>query len=402
MPGGGGGTSGSIAPPFLEPQDKKEKADSARMMLQGKEMSEEEMVKRTKPLIDEFLSNSDFKEASQCVVELALPSTVIFFITAAINQVLERSSQARHLVGQLLRDLVCRRIISAEQYTKGLKSILENADDFAIDIPRIWEYLGELIGPMIQDGCIPLSYLREVVEPCVVSGTAGKLLSAVLHGAARNLGSIKVGEMWKKSGIQWMEFLPSGQNIDKFIEENKLQFTVSVAESLPDAQLSMEQIKEKIEFLLQKKRATNEEILDWVEIYVGEERRKNSQFIRALISAIVENAIVGEGNSCKLSDSVITQRTEVLQKYLDSNEDLELQALFGLQALVNKLEHPKGLLLDTFNVLYDLDLISDEAFKKWEQSTDPAEQEGKGVALKSVMTFFTWLKEAEEESEEST
>ncbi|XP_022249627.1 eukaryotic translation initiation factor 4 gamma 3-like isoform X2 [Limulus polyphemus] len=396
LPGGGEG--------FLESkpvsQDQKERTEP-KMLLKGKDMSEDEIETRTKPLIDEFLHSCDFKEATHCFIELTSPTTVSYFISAAINQVLERSSQARLLVGQFLHDLVRSNIIPAEMYIKGLKSILENADDYAIDIPRIWEYLGELIGPMIQDGSIPLSFLKEAAEPCVASGTAGKLLSAVLHAAAGKLGSIKTGELWKKSGLQWTECLSCKQNVEKFIEENKLQFTVSETEPLPDAQLSIEQIKKKLDFLLQKQKASNEEILDWIEVHVGEERCKNSQFIRALTTAVVESAIEGEGNNCRFNNSAVSDRLSIFKKYLDNKEDLELQALYGLQALVNRLEHPKGLLLDMFNIFYDLDIISDEAYIRWEQSSDPAEQEGRGVALKSVVPFFTWLKEAEEESADS-
>lgn len=50
-----------------------------------------------------------------------------------------------------------------------------------------------------------------------------------------------------------------------------------------------------------------------------------------------------------------------------------------------------------FDALYDEDVIKEEAFYEWETSKDPAEQTGKGVALKSVTAFFTWLREAEEE-----
>lgn len=52
-----------------------------------------------------------------------------------------------------------------------------------------------------------------------------------------------------------------------------------------------------------------------------------------------------------------------------------------------------------FNTLYDEDVIEEEVFYKWESSKDPAEQTGKGVALKSVTGFFTFLRNAEEESD---
>lgn len=62
---------------------------------------------------------------------------------------------------------------------------------------------------------------------------------------------------------------------------------------------------------------------------------------------------------------------------------------------------PPDLLRMFFDCLYDEDVISEDAFYKWESSKDPAEQHGKGVALKSVTAFFTWLREAEEESEDN-
>lgn len=43
-------------------------------------------------------------------------------------------------------------------------------------------------------------------------------------------------------------------------------------------------------------------------------------------------------------------------------------------------------------------MISSSSFIAWEKSTDSAEQAGKGVALKSLTTFFTALCEADEDS----
>jgi translation initiation factor 4G len=66
-----------------------------------------------------------------------------------------------------------------------------------------------------------------------------------------------------------------------------------------------------------------------------------------------------------------------------------------------KLEHPNKLLHSIFDKLYDEEVVSESGFFAWEANDDPAEQEGKGVALKSCTQFFTWLKEAEEEEEDT-
>ena len=56
-----------------------------------------------------------------------------------------------------------------------------------------------------------------------------------------------------------------------------------------------------------------------------------------------------------------------------------------------------GFLRLIFDVLYDEDVISEDTFYAWQNSTEPVEQAGKGVAIKSVTRFFAWLGEADED-----
>lgn len=60
-----------------------------------------------------------------------------------------------------------------------------------------------------------------------------------------------------------------------------------------------------------------------------------------------------------------------------------------------------GLLCAIFQDLYDNNIFSYESFIAWETSKDPAEQVGKGVALKSLTSFYTSLKESESSCDES-
>jgi len=39
----------------------------------------------------------------------------------------------------------------------------------------------------------------------------------------------------------------------------------------------------------------------------------------------------------------ISRRTDVLMKYINHDRDLELQALYAVQAYVHQLQHPRGL-----------------------------------------------------------
>ena len=62
--------------------------------------------------------------------------------------------------------------------------MLQYAEDMEIDIPKIWQYLGELISPMIQDGSVPLGFLKKAAAPLVPNNKAGVLMAAVLHDAS--------------------------------------------------------------------------------------------------------------------------------------------------------------------------------------------------------------------------
>lgn len=366
----------------------------------AKQLTVEEMEKKTISILDEFLHIQDIKEAILCVEELNSPSTLHTFVSSALNHVLERSEVARQQTGHLLHDLVKKEVVSVQSYLKGLDEILQFAEDMEIDIPKIWQYFGELIGPMIQDGSVPLSFLRQACEPLKASNKAGKLVSEVLHDASHREGHKKVGDLWRNSGLQWSDFVPA-EEVKQFLKDKKLEFTDGDGSqpSTPTATIPIEKVQEKLVGLLTKQGATNEEVFDWIEANLDEKATKTKGFVRALMTSVCSSAISGSGNSAKVDPREIKNRGALLQKYLDHQAEFELQALFALQALVHKLEHPPGVLRTLFDTLYDEDIISEDAFNHWEKNTDPAEQEGKGVAMKQVVQFFTWLREAEDASD---
>jgi len=116
---------------------------------------------------------------------------------------------------------------------------------------------------------------------------------------------------------------------------------------------------------------------------------------------VLEACLEGKENLVTLDQAKLTRMSGVLKPYLDAQKDREVQALYSLQALVHRLEHPNKLLHSIFDVLYEVELISEDAFIDWEESTEVGEQEGKGVALKSCTQFFQWLRTAEEDDPEA-
>ncbi|XP_042912789.2 eukaryotic translation initiation factor 4 gamma 3-like, partial [Parasteatoda tepidariorum] len=119
------------------------------------------------------------------------------------------------------------------------------------------------------------------------------------------------------------------------------------------------------------------------------------KFIRALVSAVHENAIKDTTSGWELDVTKLKKRISILTPYIDNNENLELQALYAIQSLMNQQNQSKGILRQIFDIFYDDNVITEESFKNWEQSDDINEVEGKGVALHSLKSFFTWLKETD-------
>ncbi|XP_051735410.1 eukaryotic translation initiation factor 4 gamma 3 isoform X7 [Ctenopharyngodon idella] len=368
--------------------------------------AEEDMERRSKSIIDEFLHINDYKEAVQCVEELEQPAMLYVFVRVGVDSTLERSQITRDHMGQLLYQLLHAGILLKLQFFKGFSETLEIADDMAIDIPHIWLYLAELVTPVLREGGISMRELfSEFSKPLLPVGRAGILFSEILHLLCKQMSHRKVGSLWRDSGLSWADFIPETEDVHSFITEHKLDFTLSDGSNLTEAvskrTLSPEELNKQLEKLLLEDMAGDEQIFDWVEANLDESEMSSPPFLRALMTAVCKAAVKTEGSSCKVDLTIIQRRLPVLHKYLNSDTERQLQALYALQALIVKLDQPANLLRMFFDCLYDEDVISEDAFYKWEVSKDPAEQQGKGVALKSVTAFFTWLREAEEESEDN-
>ncbi|PIO25262.1 hypothetical protein AB205_0055940 [Aquarana catesbeiana] len=184
-------------------------------------LSEEELEKKSRAIIEEFLHINDTKEAVQCVQELNSPTLLFIFVRNGIESTLERSTIAREHMGQFLYTLVKTGTLPREQYYKGVLEVLEVGEDMEIDIPHIWLYLAELISPVLIEGGIPMGELfRDLTKPLIPNGKAGILLAEILGLQCKGMSHKKAGALWKESGLTWKEFLSKDQDVNKFITDH--------------------------------------------------------------------------------------------------------------------------------------------------------------------------------------
>lgn len=381
-------------------------------------ITEDKMRKVTKSTIQEYLSCKIEKEAFECIQELQAPSLHGVFVEEAIILVIEKKAVDRTGLGSLLHAMLKKGIIDVPQICTGLTAVVSFAPDFSVDIPYIYKYIGEVLGPMVYDGLLPLNKVKDTLESLIRNSKAGIIMAEALSSAVSIAGKEdSIASLWQNSKLTWDMLIGSDYDVQDFIKDKKMEFTLSTPSSsasphqppqnttghsyMQSPTLShASQIQENMLKILndsQKNENSNEnsELITYIEEHVSAENRKTASFIQVLTKTICSSSLI-RGNQCECNKELLRRRKNILLKYIDRSKELELQALFALQQLVYELKQPRGLLHTLFNELYEGDIITEDAFFTWEKTKDfPL---GKGPALSSVKDFLSWLKKADEES----
>ncbi|CAF4208832.1 unnamed protein product, partial [Rotaria sordida] len=90
--------------------------------------------------------------------------------------------RARKAVGHLLDAALNEDILSTEAFLSGFKMIVEAAPDYAVDIPLIWQYIGEIIGAFIGAPTSNMSLLKPILE-CVPEDKSKQLFQFIMRYA---------------------------------------------------------------------------------------------------------------------------------------------------------------------------------------------------------------------------
>jgi len=376
--------------------------------------SADNLAKMTEALLDEFLNVCDYNEAYQCISEKFHSDTMHIFVENVYNYALEKSEKARRTSGQFMSNLVRKKMLRPASYLKGMVAILEFAEDLIVDIPKFWDNIADLLVPALLDEMLPMTFIRDSEKRTETMNP--KLRQQYLAGVLRSMGvanASKAAQLWSASGLAWSDFLPADQDVKEFMRSNKLEFleaaggnTAAAAPPAADAFRSD---------LTAKLRSDRSNAVEFIHSKVDKKLHSNTDFIKTLVEVTTELSLEGLGGPAgeiKLKEDLFKSYcSEILQNFF-KQDSLQLEALFVLQSLMHRLEHPRGILGQMFNVLYECDVISAEAFTDWKQDDRAAYQaddlelriwpgsEGKGVAVKSCIQFLTWLEEAEEGEEE--
>uniref|UniRef100_A0A1Y1NIM6 MI domain-containing protein n=2 Tax=Photinus pyralis TaxID=7054 RepID=A0A1Y1NIM6_PHOPY len=356
--------------------------------------------RKIKNILDEYLNEICLQDSND-EIKSSIPSEVLpQFISIGYHHVLERSQTSRSKTGSLFAYLIQAGTLSVEDYCVGLKVVLNDTKELIIDIPKVWDYVAELIVPVLYENAITFRDLYKCFGVLIRNGHASPVLKNIFEIIIQEKGPNFLQANWNSCGQKFSDYMPESQ-VDEFLKANSFEFMLGNDSSqlspnhnslFAQKKISYEEISDKL-LAFFNSAASFDEINNWITANVGEAVKEN-QFIRRLTTAIFTHSIVNN----KLNVASMVEKYHFFTKFVDGKAEYELQSLCALQSLLHKLEYPQGLLLQIFNKLYEDNVFSQESFIAWEGCNDPDEQEGKGVALKQLTCFITQVREGEDDS----
>jgi len=400
------------------------------------EDQKEALERRLTSILNEYIHAPNVQEAKTEVLESIRADQMPFAVEHWINHVLEAKAGSRQSLGYLIVLLVKESLLQRSQVFQGIGAVLEVAEDLCCDIgPKFWDYFGELIAPMLESRLFAMNIFPETA--CKIEGSpcesSGKYVEAVLRLTVAKVGNkVKVAEWWSEARLSWNQFIPEDKIThfvtDRKIKEN-LEFTLSSlstpssaaasnhssssnSHSLQQSQdpsansSSPDKLRERLNSLLDNNKPPQKAgLTEFSEDYIKtcKDGEPDNAFIRMVTTAVVRSCLqVTKQNNqdpsqqniqCKFLVTMFQEKAWFLKRLLDGKRERQVQALYALVTFMVELEHPSKLLMEIFEALHEEDLVSQDSFIAWEQCKDPAQQEGKGVAIKSTIPFFNLLKE---------
>uniref|UniRef100_W8BQA9 Eukaryotic translation initiation factor 4 gamma 1 n=1 Tax=Ceratitis capitata TaxID=7213 RepID=W8BQA9_CERCA len=323
---------------------------------------------------------------------------LLFYIMTDYLHLRHVGKLQRRYLGNIVVYLTNYNYLSIQHFNVAYKQFCEIASDLALDIPDLWKYIIEFTGPLINKKLITIYDLwcKQLKEDNAPS-FGKRFLKTFLDYCLREIGPSFTRTIWKKTNIKWTDFLDENE-VMSFIETNKYEYIendeIQSAIVFEFKEDNFNSVTDNLELLL-KEEAAADCIIDYINGNVGD---IDKQFIRILATKLCDFAISYKENSYKLETDCFQKICiPVLQRYIDSKEEFELECLYSMQQLVARLEHPRGLLSDLFGELYDADVIPQDSFIKWRDSKE--QSAGKGVAVKGLNPFFNHVLTSETSDE---
>jgi len=183
----------------------------------SKSYSEDELREKSVLAIREYYSAKDEKEVALCIEELNARSFYPSVVSLWVNDSFERKDMERELLAKLLVSLCSGRhnLLSKQQLSDGLSSVLTLLEDTLSDAPRATEYLGRLFARFVEESILLLEEVGKLIQEVgeepgylIRDGIAADILGAVLDSIKSDKGDSFLNEVKSTSSLKLVDFRP--------------------------------------------------------------------------------------------------------------------------------------------------------------------------------------------------
>ncbi|CAF1205745.1 unnamed protein product [Rotaria sordida] len=374
---------------------------------------EEKTMVHVHSLIEEYTENysdDDNRPINEAIEDLrdfciSNINQQALIIRELFTNVLEAKPRARKAIGHLLDIVLHQNIISNEAFLSGFKMVIDLVPDFAVDIPLIWQYIGEILGAFIGGPTSNMLLLKSILQ-IIPDEKCKQLFQYIIRYAIEFSSKSRIQRFWQSSDLSLNDLFKSDSIDSSFINEyNWLSETIEaettttttlVKENLgPCANVQLVRLFKSVND--QGTVVTDSEIITYIQTHMNS---NDKYYIRNIVLSYLEACLINREPQKKIQEDIAKNRMTVLKKIIEHKPDAEIQAVYAIQNFVNKLEHPPKMAQLLFDIFYDEECVSEDAFFEWLRHPDPSETEGHSVVEISTKDFFTWLEQAEVEMEE--
>ncbi|CAF3896743.1 unnamed protein product [Rotaria sordida] len=358
---------------------------------------EEKILERVRSLVKEYTEN--YSTQSDVPIRDAIDDFIDFctsnvkeqalIVQELMTNVLESKALARVAIGRLLDAVIHKKILSNEGFLSGFQSVVDLAPDLAIDIPHIWQYIGEIIGSFLigTSSSSHIDLLTAIFQK-IPDTKSKQMFEYIIRYAVEFSSKEHVRKLWQSSTLTFEKTLKVDLIDSAFVHE--FEWLINSSSAHPDLEL------------VKLFKNINNQDLDIV-AYINHHLNSSEKFfIRTIVFSYLESCLmIGQNQEKRIQEDIARSHIGVLKAFINNSSDIEIQIIYAIQHFVYQFDHPPKMAAFFFDLFYEEDCVSEDSFFQWCESPDPLEIEGHTNIVNSTTNFFTWLKETDEQETSS-
>ncbi|RMX59696.1 hypothetical protein pdam_00012050 [Pocillopora damicornis] len=392
----------TTAPPIIEKAKKQNKPQAP---------STADLHKQIENIVTDFLESKDVETATRAIKDIKGAR----YFTSLISQLFARSlgTEDQECFSQLFVSLHKSQLLTADMFIKGVSGVLEQHQDPQEEDLKIKKHMAQFMAKAVTQ---PLFRSREHTEEGILnlievsSLTENGNFHPTLLLCLKELEALKGPEWLVKeftdSKLDLLPSLPEGEraseNFMSILEKQSLVFLFPLLHIQADLYSKIEEDP------------TVTAIYKWVKDNVESSWHTNPEFINVLATCAYKctglmDSTLSEGldptqapekDWMEKEKAAMKKLLPLVEKFVHEKSELQVSVLYALQVFCHNHSFPKGMLLRMFVLLYDTEVVEEDAFLRWKEDVSE-KHPGKGKALFQVNSWLTWLETADEEGTDS-